>query len=393
MVLRECTSTIGRDYVNKEKPIFLLLAFRAAITLVIAYGIWTHSDLPSGESAAFIAGILALQANDIWRNQSRLYHRHKLLYYGSMAASIVGTGWCLTQFDYLAINVYFVFPVVEMFMTGSAIQIGLLIFHVFVFLWTMYALKASPQNALLSYAATLFLVFLFRAHSMEKRRGRQLNAELTEAQAKLREAAVDKERTRIAQELHDSIGHSLVALRMHLEFAENVADANPEKSREVIAKALAISHHSIADLRKAVAVLKETGAQDGMELRESLNEMMQSVQTGGLAFEFEFEPAVEYARADIKTCIYNTVREAITNGLKHGRAQSFRIRILRQDGAVHVDVENDGEGCGHIVKSHGLRGIEERIRALKGTVSFSSASCRGFAVRAELPYIANTEMT
>jgi signal transduction histidine kinase len=288
---------------NKDKPIALLLAFRAAVTLLIAYAIWTHPGLSDGARTAFTAGILALQANDLWRNYYRLVQRSKLLYYSSIIASIAGTGIYLVQFDHLAVNIYFVFPVVEMLMAGSAIPYGLLAVHVLVALMTMYALKAAPQNALFSYLAMLFLVFLFRAHSLERKKGQLLSAELTEAQAQLKEAAVVKERTRIAQELHDSIGHSLVALRMHLEFAENAADTQPERSKEVIAKALAISRQSLTDLRKAVAVLKDTGSPNGLKLRESLDEMIRSVQTGALTFQFDFEPSVEFARADIKTSI------------------------------------------------------------------------------------------
>ena len=112
---------------------------------------------------------------------------------------------------------------------------------------------------------------------------------MAKANAKLKEVTIVKERTRIAQEMHDSIGHSLIALRMHLEFAENVIEANPKRAGEALSKAHTFSQKSIKELRKAVAVLKEQSMSSPIELEELLNDMIESLQTSGqsdIYFEF-----------------------------------------------------------------------------------------------------------
>ncbi|WP_129730843.1 sensor histidine kinase [Ectobacillus funiculus] len=214
---------------------------------------------------------------------------------------------------------------------------------------------------------------------------------MIEAHAKLKEITIVKERTRIAQEMHDSIGHSLIALRMHLEFAENMIEANPQKAGEAIVKAHDFSQKSIKELRKAVAVLKDQSVNSQIDLEELLNDMIESLQTSGkLKFTLNFDKEVESGNQDMKNCIYNSVREAVTNGLKHGKAQQFLINITKSSEKIRVIVEDDGEGCSQIKKSHGLQGIEERIGLLNGKVSFSSEKGRGFKLLAEIPVMYKT---
>jgi signal transduction histidine kinase len=372
----------------------LMLAFRVAILLLVLYEILMQPHLSAEVRAAYIAGILLIQVNDYLRVQLYLFFRiNRMLYYGSMAASIAGIGFYMVQFDSLATNVYFIFPVIEMFLYSSKIQPGVLALHMAVFTYTLIQLNADVTNSLFAYLAMLLLVYLFRTNSLQKKKGESLNVELSEANAKLKEITIAKERTRIAQELHDSIGHGLISLKMHLEYAGNVADSNPQKTKEVIAKALTISQASIDDLRKAVAVLKNNSLNERMELQQSLKQMIGSIQVNGrLGFEFSFDESVEYATPDIKQAIYSTVREAVTNGLKHGKAQTFSIEIKKCSGLIRVVVQNDGEPCQHLQKSHGIRGIEERIHSLEGTVQFSSAPDCSFTVTAEIPYVAAKEL-
>lgn len=381
-------------YEPLNKAAILMLAFRIAIILLVLYEILMQPHLSTAAQAAYTAGIVLIQMNDYLRIRCQLFFRNnRMLYYGSMAASIAGIGYYMVQFDSLATNVYFIFPVIEMFLYSSTIQPGLLVFHMAVFWYTLIQLKADVTHSLFAYLAMLLLAYLFRSNSLQKKKGEALNVELSEANAKLKEITIAQERTRIAQELHDSIGHGLISLKMHLEYAGNVADSSPQKTKEVIAKALVISQASIDDLRKAVAVLKNNAINERMELQQSLSQMINSIQVHGrLAFEFAFDDAVECATPDIKQAIYNTVREAVTNGLKHGKAQTFSIEINKGGDLIRVVVQNDGEPCQHLQKSHGIRGIEERIHSLEGNVEFSSAPDCPFAVTAEIPYVAAKEL-
>ncbi|WP_462412863.1 sensor histidine kinase [Neobacillus sp. Marseille-QA0830] len=364
----------------------MLWAFKAVLILSILYDIVTRDSLSGEMKAVWITGILLIQGNDFIRGHYRLIDRNRILYTVSMVVNIAVLGIYMVVLDSAATSVYYVFPLAEMFLSGQSVPSGIVALHVLVYLAGMEAAKADIQTSLISYIAMFMLVYLFRAVSLEREKGQLLNAELVEAHAKLKEITIVKERTRIAQEMHDSIGHSLIALRMHLEFAENIMEANPQKAGEAISKAHTFSQKSIYELRKAVAVLKDQSASSQIELGELLNDMIESLETSGkLKFTLNFDQEVEAGSQDMKNCIYNSVREAVTNGLKHGKAQQFLIDIAKSGESIRVMVEDNGTGCGQIKKSNGLQGIEERISLLNGTVSFSSENGRGFIMSAEIP--------
>jgi len=377
----------------KHEPPKIMIIFRIILILAASFDIISRPHFPLAAKVGFVIGILLLHLNDYGRNVYQLARQNRILYYLSMITSIVGTGWYLIAFDNLPLNIYFVFPLVEIFLYRPRIEIGLLLFHIAVFLSVMFVLEAGVQSALFPYLALIALIYLFRSNSREKEKGNLLNAELIEANAKLKEITIVKERTRIAQELHDSLGHGLIALKMHLEFAANTIDADPAKSKDIIKKALGISQTSITDLRKAVDVLKDDqGWGNKLKLRDSLEGLIESLQTDGrLTFEFFFDDTVEYTSKSTQKVVYETVREAITNGIKHGKARTFHIDLFVHDHKLFVKVEDDGTGCAEVKKSHGLKGMEERIHSLNGKIDFVSAKDDGFAVEAELPFITRVE--
>ncbi|NRD76855.1 sensor histidine kinase [Bacillus sp. BRMEA1] len=378
---------------KRQNTIKIMVIFRLILILTASFDIMMRPYFSLPVKAVCIAGVIILHVNDYIRNYFQLFERNRIIYYISMAVGIIGSGLYLLPFDNIALNLYFIFPIVEIFLYRPTIQVGLLILHILVFLFDMVVLKEGIEKGLFPYVALLAMVYLFRINSREKEKGNLLNVELMEANAKLKEITIVKERTRIAQELHDSLGHGLIALKMHLEFAENMLNTHPEKAKEVMKKALGISQTSIADLRKAVAVLKDDQAwKNNVKLRDSLTDLIDSLQTAGrLQFEWFCDDMAEYASRDIQSAVYETVREAITNGIKHGNARTFHIDIFVHDKKLLVKVEDDGAGCSDMKKSHGLRGMEERIQLWNGTIHFVSVQGRGFAVEAEIPFVTNVE--
>lgn len=367
----------------------IMIVFRIILIVTTSADILMRPQVSAMMKTALILGFIGLHLNDYIRNSVQFFERNRIPYVVSMIISIVGIGLYLFRFDTVPLNIYFIFPVVEIFLFHSRIQMGLLIFHVIVYIIGMFLLHEPVQKALLPYFALIATIYLFRSISKEKEKGNLLHAELIEANAKLKEITIVKERTRIAQELHDSIGHALIALKMHLEFAENTIDTNPDKSKEVIKKALGISQTSITDLRKAVDVLKDTGSwEKKIKLRDALVDLIQGLETTGrLEFDYFLDDKTDDASDTIQTVVYETVREAITNGIKHGHAQAFHIEIFVHERKLFVKIEDDGAGSGGIVKSHGLRGMEERIHALNGKIQFVTEKDQGFAVEAEIPYM------
>ena len=151
---------------------FFRMVFVVAVVLLILYDIATNPSLSIGMKAVFAAGILIIQVNNFFRIQYRLSERHKVLFSVSMVVNIIAIAIFMVLIDSPALGIFYIFPIVEMALSGRSIHKGLMFFHAFVYFAAMYVSKADVQNSLLAYFATLLLVFLFREISLERARGR-----------------------------------------------------------------------------------------------------------------------------------------------------------------------------------------------------------------------------
>ncbi|MEC2176886.1 sensor histidine kinase, partial [Bacillus amyloliquefaciens] len=207
------------------------------------------------------------------------------------------------------------------------------------------------SDIVLPYFIMFAVIYLYRKNLQEKSKVELLNRELKTANATLKEysdrieeLAVTKERTRIAQELHDSLGHYLAALKMNLEFAGKTA------GHQLIHKAHDLTKESILKLRQAVTLLQ--GSLSGREFEQALRDIFSHFQeAGSIRFELEMDAAIEAAQPDVKHCLYQSVQETITNAMKHGHASYVSVRIQKDRNMIAAHIHNNGSACGTIIKS------------------------------------------
>lgn len=244
---------------------------------------------------------------------------------------------------------------------------------------------------LLSYLSIFGMLYNKRKLEMESKEVKQLNEKLRLANVKLQECsleieevAISKERTRVSQELHDSLGHSLVALVMHLEFAKNICTTNPLKLEEILAQSEKIARAGINDLRKTVDLLKsEPEVQD---LNASLEQLINNFYLfSNLKITYTKSTDIESLNPILKTSIYKTIQESITNSLKHGNATKINIEIIKNIDNVKVIITDNGIGCDNVLKSNGLNGIENRINSLGGEIYYFSHNNLGFGIKLFIP--------
>lgn len=275
--------------------------------------------------------------------------------------------------------------------------------HFFLFFLVLYLnlighnnLTRSIQMAimgfvLLSYIGLSGMLYSIRKLEIEKEEVKQLNKKLKSANMKLQEYAlqveemtVARERTKVAQELHDSLGHSLMALSMHLEFAKKICTAKPEKVEEVLTQSEKIAKSSINDLRKAVSLLNSEI--EITDLDDSIKKLISNFYlVSNLKITYTKNQSINTLSPLIKTSIYKTIQECVTNSLKHGSATEISIKITADNENVEVIITDNGIGCNNIVKSNGLKGIETRIGSLNGTVYYFSHDNLGFGIKLSIP--------
>ena len=194
------------------------------------------------------------------------------------------------------------------------------------------------------------------------------NARLLQAQDHELRAAALSERTRIAREIHDGVGHLLTRLLLQVKALQVVHREEPG----VVADLTTLDgglDEALDSMRRSVHALSD----DGEELATSLN-MLGSrcgIESVRVDCSTEAEPPAVVAR-----CVVAVVREALTNAARHGGARSARVAVTDYPAFWQVTVDNDGivpaEGepaaAGRGGSGLGLRSMTERVEALGGRV-------------------------
>ncbi|WP_460340902.1 sensor histidine kinase [Actinoallomurus acanthiterrae] len=164
----------------------------------------------------------------------------------------------------------------------------------------------------------------------------ELAAVLERARHDLAEAAVRRERTRIARDLHDVLGYSLSAVALKGEVVERLLDTAPERARTELASLIATVERTATELDAIVV--------DRVELRltAELTAARRMLESAGVETTAHVE--IPELPAEVDTALAAVLRETITNVLRHSQARTCEITISETDEGVRLRVVNDGAG-------------------------------------------------
>jgi signal transduction histidine kinase len=199
-------------------------------------------------------------------------------------------------------------------------------------------------------------------------------------------AAILDERNRIARDMHDSLAQSFTALTLHLgRIDKKLPDVAPDV-RTLVADARQMVSHCRREVRQAVFDLRH----EGTELRAALETL--ATQAARASEEVAVRVVVEGEPRALPGAIEREVlyvaQEALSNALAHARACEVELRLRYADGAVELDVRDDGVGLPARAGSaggFGLLGMRERARRVGGSLDFTSAPGQGTIVRMRVP--------
>jgi signal transduction histidine kinase len=202
-------------------------------------------------------------------------------------------------------------------------------------------------------------------------------AQLTASRARM-VAAGDDARRRVVRDLHDGAQQRLVHTLVTLKLAARALDEDVGKARELVADALEQANRSNEELRELArgilpAVLTRGGLRAGVD---------------SLVVRLNVPVAVDLPTdrfsAGIEASAYFVIAEALTNVIKHARAEQATVRARVDDGMLHVEIGDDGVG-GADATGNGLVGIADRVSALGGHLAVESPIGAGTVVTALLP--------
>lgn len=150
----------------------------------------------------------------------------------------------------------------------------------------------------------------------------QSNRELRSTQALLTAATEQAERTRIARNIHDVLGHHLTALTIHLQVASR--KANPE-ARESVERSHALAKLLLADVREAVSDIRE---HDHIDIQQALRQLASDSPTAEISVACDKE--VRINAIQVADALLRCTQESITNALRHGRATRIDVSLKQR---------------------------------------------------------------
>jgi signal transduction histidine kinase len=261
-------------------------------------------------------------------------------------------------------------------------------------LWTL----PDVENFLGGLASTAFAVLLPGAIGAYVRTRAELLAALTEraerAEAErelLAREAIITERTRIAREMHDAVGHR-VSLMVLQAGAIEMAAADRARVEQLACQVQVAGRQALDELRQAVGVLRD-GEDDGAPVTpqpglDDLERLVKECRAAGMTVELTRPPA-EAAPVDavVSRAAYRIVQEALTNAGKHAPGAPVAVGVERTPERLVVRILNGapGEPSRATGGGFGLVGLRERVRTLDGTLRAEPRLDGGFLVEAVLP--------
>jgi signal transduction histidine kinase len=204
------------------------------------------------------------------------------------------------------------------------------------------------------------------------------HAELQATQSLLGDTVRISERMRIARDLHDSVGHHLTALNLHLDLAlrQSEGKINPalQTSRE-------LSSSLLAEVRMVVSTERND---QHVDLRRALETLCSGIPAPEI--RLMFEDRLEINSAALAHTLFCCVQEAVSNALRHACAAHISIEIKRRADTVLVSISDDGKGTQGRPEGNGLLGMRERLEQIGGMLKAGNREAQGFALEISVPY-------
>ena len=249
--------------------------------------------------------------------------------------------------------------------------------------WAAGELASSVVQGL---SVTIIGITIFSAAEV-----RRTNWELVDARHELARLAVSEERSRIARDLHDTLGQSLSVIALKSQLAARLIVDEPERARGEIEDVERVARDSLDAVRHTV------DGQRRPTLEAELESARRILETAGI------EPTIETDEdrlpPGVDAALAWTIREGVTNVVRHSGAHHVSIRIHRVDGWAEATITNDGAAVRDVrsagaavgrtepaaYRGFGLIGLSERIVALGGQFEAGPIPTGGFRLDAALP--------
>ncbi len=263
-------------------------------------------------------------------------------------------------------------------------------------------------NSLLFVLGLILLLLLVNALVSERQGRRKLaaaHAQLYQYSLQIDDQSTLQERTRIARELHDSLGHLLTAQSLQLQSAALLLGSNPGEAKTLVEDSQRLGSNALKELRQTLLLLRSDPLQ-GESLEAAIARLAADFQ-GSTGLRPVYQVAVAPLPQRIQVAVYRIIEEALTNIQKHSQATQVSISVGltasglpgRPSGSglesarLVLEIVDDGRGFDLEANrtGFGLRGMEERASSLGGDFLLQSQPAQGCRIVVTFPLPGATE--
>lgn len=220
---------------------------------------------------------------------------------------------------------------------------------------------------------------------------RELEAALAQSRSlnqRIEEMTAIEERNRIARDIHDSLGHVLVALNMQMGAALSLWNRSPKEAYEFLARSKTLGSEALGAIRQSVSAIRSDPF-EGALFEGAIAGLVEDFrQSTGITPECNIDLSHPASDA-INRAVYRLVQEGLTNICKHAEASVVQIRIQTTPDELLLTLTDNGRGfCSDETNAgYGLQGMKERAITLGGQLDIMSQPGSGCRISAQFPQI------
>lgn len=198
----------------------------------------------------------------------------------------------------------------------------------------------------------------------------QVNHELENYAAVSEKIAEDKERKRLAREIHDTLGHALTGIAAGVDACIAMIDINPEATKKQLMVISKVVRQGIVDVRNSLNKLRP-GALEQHGFKGAIENMIEeftSVSDLTISLDYRLDKVdFENTKEDI---LFRVIQESVTNAVRHGDATHIDISLYIEDNNLYLKIQDNGQGCEEIHYGFGLKQMTERLAMINGKVAY-----------------------
>ena len=199
------------------------------------------------------------------------------------------------------------------------------------------------------------------------------------------EEAAKQERLRITRDMHDSCGYVFVNIASLMDAAESRRDMSRDQIDDTFMTVRNLASDGLQETRRTLHAIRDmqNPIENGIDAIYDIKRLFEQV-TGIQVTVDSGNIKHDYGRT-IDSLIIRTMQEALTNAIRHGRAEHIFAAFWEENSVLTMSVKDDGVGSKNVVKGIGLAGMEERLEKAGGVLDIESPKEGGFKITIHIP--------